>query len=302
MNTPRPCGCKGKRSCLICEEDYSIQPPAATSLSDIIYDYCHQCGEAWTCPGENLSVEVQHPQHSGSSIPFPGVYIQQNFLSESEKQQLLDGINNEPWSLSQSGRRKQNYGPRCNFKKMKIQKRDFNGFPKFSKFVHEKFQDVPILNNYKVIEQCVLEYDPNRGASIDPHIDDCWIWGERIVTVNVLGDTFLTFTKYSGDRQRYNLNYLDTYSSDLIHKLDGNDKYASEVNCEDGFKVRVFMPEKSLIVLFGSARYEWEHFIPREDIKSYRLCVAYREFSPPYLNGDFRDIGNEIQEIGQQFW
>lgn len=186
---------------------------------------------------------------------------------------------------------------------MKIQKRDFNGFPKYSKFVQDKFENVPILSNFKVIEQCVLEYDPNRGASIDAHIDDCWIWGERVVTVNVLGDTFLTFTKYYGDQQRYNLNYLQKYSSDLIYQFDKKDRCCkSTVINEGSCKVRVFMPEKSLIVLYGSARYEWEHFIPREDIKTYRLCVAYREFSPPYLNGDFRHIGHEIQEIAKQFW
>lgn len=33
MNTPRPCGCKGKRSCLICEQDYNIPPHNATSVN-----------------------------------------------------------------------------------------------------------------------------------------------------------------------------------------------------------------------------------------------------------------------------
>ena len=33
------------------------------------------------------------------------------------------------------------------------------------------------------MEQCSIEYRPETGARIDPHIDDCWVWGERIVQV-----------------------------------------------------------------------------------------------------------------------
>lgn len=62
---------------------------------------------------------------------------------------------------------------------MKLAAGQFNGFPEYSRFVQERFNDVPLLHDYHTIEQCSLEYDPNKGASIDPHIDDCWIWGER---------------------------------------------------------------------------------------------------------------------------
>lgn len=88
---------------------------------------------------------------------------------------------------------------------------DFKGFPEFSRFVQEKFHHIPILNNYRSIEQCSLEYDPARGASIDAHIDDCWVWGERIVTVNCLSDSVLTMTPYKGDLNKYNLLECSTY-------------------------------------------------------------------------------------------
>lgn len=61
--------------------------------------------------------------------------------------------------------------------------------------MQEKLAKVPLLEGFQVIEQCSLEYDPQRGASIDPHIDDCWVWGERVVTVNCLSDTVLTMNK-----------------------------------------------------------------------------------------------------------
>lgn len=62
---------------------------------------------------------------------------------------------------------------------MKLASGKFNGFPEYSRFLQERFNDVSLLRDYHTIEQCSLEYDPDKGASIDPHIDDCWIWGER---------------------------------------------------------------------------------------------------------------------------
>lgn len=90
----------------------------------------------------------------------------------------------------------QNYGPKTNFKKMKLAHGQFRGFPEYSKFVQEKFKTTPSLADFHTIEQCSLEYDPVKGASIDPHIDDCWIWGERVVTVNCLSDSVLTLVRY----------------------------------------------------------------------------------------------------------
>lgn len=220
----------------------------------------------------------------------------------------------ENWEISQSGRRKQNYGPKCNFKKRKIQLGNFNGFPAYSKVVHDKFKTLPILRDFKVIEQCSLEYDPTRGASIDPHIDDCWIWGERIVTVNVLGNTFLSLSKYKGDKTKYNLSQVDSYPC-ILDKNGGpvpasntnafcfNSSCDQEINNYSNVRIRVFMPEKSLIILYNSARYEWEHYVLREDIKSLRICLAYREFTPPYLpGGEKEEIGSCILNMSDKFW
>nr|CAD7399024.1 unnamed protein product [Timema cristinae] len=141
------------------------------------YVYCPLCNKAW--PGWDMNVYKAHPDHVGSSIEFQGVFIQLDFLTPLEEEILMKGIDSISWDLSQSGRRKQNYGPKCNFKKKRLAPGDFKGFPEFSKFVQDKFKNVDILENYQTIEQCSLEYDPSRGASIDPHIDDCWVWGKK---------------------------------------------------------------------------------------------------------------------------
>lgn len=194
----------------------------------------------------------------------------------------------------------QNFGPKCNFKKQKIKLGDFKGFPFFTKFVQDKFKNVNILNEFKTIEQCSLEYNPMRGASIDPHIDDCWIWGERIVTVNLLSDSVLRMRPFKGESRKYNLHCIEHYSPILNSKgqfIKQNDTSFSIEDNSLGLEVEVLipMPKRSLLVIYGPARYFWEHFINRDDINERRVCLAYREFTPPYLeNGTYSDIGEEI--------
>lgn len=181
------------------------------------YVYCYVCNKIYK--GDDVKIVLdQHPLHANEiGLEFPGVYIQSDFLSENEEAALMRGIDEMPWDISQSGRRKQvnllvidliseilttprtflqNFGPKTNFKKMKLALGHFRGFPEFSKFVQERLRTVPLLSEFQTIEQCSLEYDPSKGASIDPHIDDCWVWGERVVTVNCLSDSVLTLARY----------------------------------------------------------------------------------------------------------
>lgn len=116
-----------------------------------------------------------------------------------------------------------------------------------------------MLKDFQSIEQCTLEYNPDRGASIDPHIDDCWIWGERIVTVNARSDSVLTMIPYTPEadsKSRYNLPLVADYTS----KYELNGINSHDMSLED-IVVRLPMPERSLIVLFGSARYTFFFFV-----------------------------------------
>lgn len=117
--------------------------------------------------------------------------------------------------------------------------------------MQQKFLEVPILKDFQTVEQCTLEYDPLRGASIDPHIDDCWVWGERIVTVNVMGNSILTMIPYYGPDTKYNLKSIAEYSTTCENmKFDvrnENEKIQDKV-------IRLPMPEGSLMVLYGAAR------------------------------------------------
>lgn len=55
--------------------------------------------------------------------------------------------------------------------------------------------------------------------------------------------------------------------------------------------------------MYGAARYDWEHQILREDITKRRVCLAYREFTPPYLpNGSKHNESEEILINALQFF
>ncbi|KAG7188000.1 hypothetical protein KM043_013956 [Ampulex compressa] len=264
METVRPCGCKGIRSCLICETEYNIVKPDLNSDLEKAkaYVYCPYCDKSW--PGWNSEQYKDHPYHTSNPINYPGVYIKLDFLSLKEASSLMNDLDTLTWEPSQSGRRKQNFGPKCNFKKRKLRLGTFSGFPRCTQFVQEKFSEISLLDGFRTIEQCTLEYNPERGASIDPHIDDCWIWGERIVTVNVIGDSILTMTPYHGSDSRYNLQSVTCNSSGFNEEvcMDNN---ASVESLKDVI-VRIPMPARSLLILYGPARYKWEHSILRQDI------------------------------------
>merc|ERR1712083_31929 len=77
---------------------------------------------------------------------------------------------------------------------------------------------IPSLRDYKPVEQSYIEYRASTGARIDAHVDDCWIWGERIVQVNLMSDSILTFLPFNGDPYRYNLGDVSTYPKIMDEK------------------------------------------------------------------------------------
>ena len=52
-----------------------------------------------------------------------------------------------------------------------------------------------VVDGFEPVEVNVLEYHSERGSNIAPHMDDMWLWGERIFGINLLAETVMTFTK-----------------------------------------------------------------------------------------------------------
>lgn len=134
MDFPRPCGCKGRRSCLECEKEYNFGENSfiaeykvntfiktMTIFRQILYiafnisleqnlkDYvfCYKCNKIYA--GDNAAAIIQsHPEHENKTgINFPGVFVSPDFITPDEENALMKGIDSFPWVISQSGRRKQ---------------------------------------------------------------------------------------------------------------------------------------------------------------------------------------------------
>ena len=191
------------------------------------------------------------------------------------------------------------------------------GFPFCTKFIQDRFQSViPSLRDYRPVEQSYIEYRASTGARIDAHVDDCWIWGERIVQVNLMSDSILTFLPFTGDPYRYNLADVATYPK-IMDDTSGqiqfnpfqpgnpriNHKPFQVEHCDLKRVIRVPLPRRSLLLLYGNPRYNWEHCILRRDITSRRIVIAYRELTPTFLpNGPEEDMGRQILAKAQCFF
>jgi len=317
MNTDRPCGCKSFRTCFLCEKEFGLKTDVQKDLelklaSGSLFYYSLETGK---CESFDNSGEVI-AKHN-----FPGIQIIENFVSEEEEGRLVQDLDSLDWDASQSGRRKQNFGPRANFKKRKAKSGDkFLGFPSCTEFIQERFSTVPLLEGYRTVEQCSIEYKPETGACIEPHIDDCWIWGERIVQLNLLSDTYLTLVPYqfpsSGEKFKYNIQDVPTYpkiiedNSVAFNPFNGKTEFSVPFHIPSGVKpfpdntvIKIPLPPRSLLVMFGEARYCWEHMVLRGDITDRRVVIAYRELTPPYLQGgEHETIGRDILEKAALFW
>ncbi|KAL7834537.1 hypothetical protein SRHO_G00287840 [Serrasalmus rhombeus] len=256
------CGCKGIRTCLICEENDGKRHLLNTTQSircDFTYD-----------PESKLAV----PDGEGQSFPFPGVFLWENFVSEDEERELVAKMDQEMWRESQSGRRKQDFGPKVNFKKRRIRLGGFSGLPAVSQKLVDRMTKEPLLAGFRPVEQCNLDYDPKRGSAIDPHLDDSWLWGEHLVTINLLSDTVVTMSLDEG-----------------WGEMDQGE-----------VRVAVNLPRRCLIVLYGEARHHWKHAIHRKDIQSRRVCSTFRELSDEFLEGGEQEkLGLELLDIASSF-
>ena len=274
------CGCSGLRSCLICES-YRSDPflSAQTALVEDdgdsrTFTFCAECGtKAWL----NLP---HHSSHTAADetrcIIIRGIDLFEEVISPEEEADIVAKMDASDWVNSQSGRRKQDYGPRVNFKKKKLNSGSFKGLPAYVRGVWERMQqDLKVLSNFMPIELCNLEYDQSRGSSIDPHFDDFWVWGERLVTLNYLSDTTLTLTRPQGTE------------CDALREVE----------------VRIRMRRRSLLVLSSDARTEWMHCIKREDIRGRRIATTWRELSPEFLPGGerYERVGRQILTIGSKY-
>ena len=154
-----------------------------------------------------------------------------------------------------------------NFKRQKIKQGRFTGLPDYSRSLLASLQSLDSLADFHPVELCNLEYVPERGSAIVPHKDDQWVWGERLVTLNLLSSTTLTF---SLPRQ--------------------------------SIAVHIPLPACSLVVVSGAARHDWLHSISRDKIIARRIALTLRELGRDFLKGGTEEaIGQQLAQVSLTF-
>ncbi|NXR14083.1 ALKB4 dioxygenase, partial [Semnornis frantzii] len=264
------------------------------------------------CPATGLAVGNEHSEFAGWAFPFPGVFVMEEFISEDEESELVELMDRDDWKPSQSGRRKQDYGPKVNFKKQRLKAGSFSGLPSFSKKIVAQMEACSLLDGFSPVEQCNLDYRPERGSAIDPHFDDCWLWGERLVTLSLLSHTVLSMSCDSeGSIQLMPTARKENEPSPQGALPAGSDagqerrsnSLASPrlVPCRE-VRVGIALPRRSLLVLRGAARYGWKHGIRRGRIRRRRVALTFRELSAEFSPGGAQEeLGRELLAIALSF-
>ncbi|XP_052544828.1 alpha-ketoglutarate-dependent dioxygenase alkB homolog 4 [Tympanuchus pallidicinctus] len=297
------CGCKGIRSCLLCEGPAQAAPP---TQGEDNFTYC---------PATGLAEGNECSPFAGWAFPFPGVFLAEEFISEDEEAEVVELMDRDEWKPSQSGRKKQDYGPKVNFKKQRLKAGGFTGLPSFSKKIVAQMEACSVLGGFMPVEQCNLDYRPERGSAIDPHFDDWWLWGERLVSLNLLSKTVLSMSCDSED----SIQLFPTFSNEN-RELNPPGSLTRTSPCKNSGKqgsscllsprlvpskevtVAIRLPRRSLVVLYGEARYKWKHAIHRRHIEHRRVCVTFRELSAEFRAGGRREeLGRELLEIALSF-
>ena len=195
-------------------------------------------------------------------LPINGIFVKPEVIDANYESLLIRKMDSIEWTDSQSGRRKQDFGPKVNFKKQKLNFSQFSGLPDFDiQLLVQIKQQMShcFLQDFIAVEVCHLEYNSLRGSSIDPHFDDFWLWGPRLITVNLLSPTILNLV------------------------LPQQQSVSGPTGDPTEPRIRIVLPQRSLLVLWDDSRFKYQHSIQSNDINGRRIAITYRELSPQFL-------------------
>lgn len=247
-----------------------------------------------------------------SSLQIGGLVYIPDFLAEHEMTELVCKIDSHPWALSQSGRRKQDFSPRVNFKRQRVKMDRFQGVPSYAKPLIDKMECHQDLSGYKILELCNLEYEASRASRIEFHRDDRWIWGERLISINLLEGAIMTLRgpvpagkdgKMTSEHSSADANEPsdDDSSSRNANSQNGcqkNDTHKNPGSREPVRPTLVYIPMRvgSLLAMFGDVRHVWEHGIMPHHVARRRIALTMREPERKFMSGGelYEEYGKEM--------
>lgn len=221
-------------------------------------------------------------QSAPSCPQFSGVHVFRDFFSTDEADRLLKEVEDAPFIPAQSGKWKQHYGPKVNFNEQKINSAQFRGLPDYARRIESRLRKLvrqgrpgspadnhglrTALEAFGATDVFVLRYLERNASNLDFHRDDTFAYGETILDVSLESDSVLTF-------------------------LEGRepDRQTNPAEC-----VRVPLPARSLAVVYGRARFAWDHAILAYDIVGRRTSITLRTLSETLRRSD---AGRHILDV-----
>jgi alkylated DNA repair dioxygenase AlkB len=199
-------------------------------------------------------------------------------------------IGKTPFAPAQSGKTKQHFGANFNFNKRKLNVSRFHGLPEYGLVLEARLVDAfrhtldpssadgkamrCALANFDTTDLFVLRYQEREASNLDLHIDDTFAYGEAIFDVSLETDSVMTFVRAESPRH-------------ATHSIDPG----ASIEC-----IRVTLQAGSAALLYGPARYEWEHGILHYDVRGQRTSITLRTLSDPLRN---TEDGKRVLEVAR---
>lgn len=211
------------------------------------------------CLAPDSRVVVEDP--NGTSVDVPGVHVLLDFITEAEEAAMLADIDARQW-IPLAQRRVQHYGYAFDYAHNNVDLTQPLPGPRppfFDMPLDRAAQLAPKLVPFRCDQLTLNEYQPHD--QIPPHVDTHHAFEDPILSLSLGSHTVMDFR-------------LPVPLTDAAGTAAGTViKRAS-----------VFLPRRSLLVLSGSARYEWWHGIAQRvtDVVEGRVLQRGRRVSLTY--------------------
>lgn len=171
-----------------------------------------------------MQLNLLNSEDDEPEIHISGLTYIRDFISAQEQALLLSQIDRQPW-LTDLKRRVQHYGYKYDYKARTVGNDAYLGaLPDWLSLLSKKLHDDAVFQS--VPDQVIVnEYLPGQGISA--HIDCVPCFADTIASLSLGSSCVMEFS-----------------------------------NPKTGEKKSIVLEERSLIILSGSARYEWQHAIP----------------------------------------
>eukprot|EP00052_Salpingoeca_macrocollata_P032503 m.325194 g.325194 ORF g.325194 m.325194 type:complete len:309 (-) comp37695_c0_seq1:62-988(-) len=175
-----------------------------------------------------------------------GLYIFDDFISCAEENMLLDNLRQQEkfhishWNGVNLGT---SWGVKTDFRLRTVTAGD-RPLPAYLDFVLARMRSgsFPPLRAFRPNEANCIQYIVARQHHLAPHFDDRKLSGELLANLSLASECHMTY-----------------------------------VHGKSGRKIRVLLPRRSLQVVTGEARYDWQHGILNEDIVGpVRVSITFR--------------------------